>query len=36
MLSLLAQQWTGNVRELEHWVERDALGAAEIPCSRAG
>jgi DNA-binding NtrC family response regulator len=25
MMSLLAQEWTGNVRELEHWVEQDAF-----------
>ena len=32
MLSLLAGEWTGNVRELEHWVERHALVAlAEVP-----
>jgi DNA-binding NtrC family response regulator len=27
MLSLPGREWTGNVRELEHWVERHALGA---------
>ena len=26
MLSLTGRDWTGNVRELEHWVERHALG----------
>jgi two-component system, NtrC family, response regulator HydG len=32
MLPLLAREWTGNVRELEHWVERDALVArVEMP-----
>jgi DNA-binding NtrC family response regulator len=32
MLPLLAREWTGNVRELEHWVEHHALVAqAEIP-----
>ena len=32
MLPLLAREWTGNVRELEHWVERHALVArAELP-----
>jgi DNA-binding NtrC family response regulator len=25
MLPLLAGEWLGNVRELEHWVERSAL-----------
>jgi DNA-binding NtrC family response regulator len=25
MLPLLGREWTGNVRELEHWVERTAL-----------
>jgi len=25
MLPLTGREWTGNVRELEHWVERDAL-----------
>jgi two-component system, NtrC family, response regulator HydG len=25
MLPLLGKEWTGNVRELEHWVERNAL-----------
>jgi DNA-binding NtrC family response regulator len=25
ILPLTAREWTGNVRELEHWVERDAL-----------
>lgn len=29
VMALLAQEWTGNVRELEHWVELDALRAAE-------
>ena len=28
MLSLPGQEWTGNVRELEHWVERHALASA--------
>ena len=28
MLPLLGQEWTGNVRELEHWVERAALASA--------
>jgi len=27
MLPLLGKEWTGNVRELEHWVERSALAA---------
>jgi DNA-binding NtrC family response regulator len=27
MLPLLGREWTGNVRELEHWVERAALTA---------
>ncbi|HKH93964.1 MAG TPA: sigma 54-interacting transcriptional regulator [Gemmatimonadaceae bacterium] len=27
MLPLLGGEWTGNVRELEHWVERSALAA---------
>ena len=27
IMSLLAQEWTGNVRELEHWVELDARRA---------
>jgi two-component system response regulator HydG len=32
LLPLLAGEWTGNVRELEHWVERHALVArAELP-----
>ncbi|MEP6620628.1 MAG: sigma 54-interacting transcriptional regulator [bacterium] len=29
IMSLLAQEWTGNVRELEHWVELDALRSGE-------
>ncbi len=29
VMSLLAQEWTGNVRELEHWVELDALRATD-------
>ena len=28
MLPLLGHEWTGNVRELEHWVERTALAAS--------
>jgi DNA-binding NtrC family response regulator len=32
MLPLLGHEWTGNVRELEHWVERSALASrAEQP-----
>jgi two-component system, NtrC family, response regulator HydG len=31
MLSLTAREWTGNVRELEHWVERQALVARAEP-----
>ncbi|MDB4884331.1 MAG: Sigma-54 dependent transcriptional regulator [Gemmatimonadetes bacterium] len=27
MLPLLGHEWTGNVRELEHWVERTALAS---------
>jgi len=27
MLPLLAGEWSGNVRELQHWVERNALAA---------
>ena len=29
MLPLPGREWTGNVRELEHWVERHALGARD-------
>ena len=37
MLPLLGREWTGNVRELEHWVERHALAArAERPRAEAG
>jgi DNA-binding NtrC family response regulator len=28
MLPLLGHEWTGNVRELEHWVERNALSSS--------
>jgi DNA-binding NtrC family response regulator len=28
MLPLLGHEWTGNVRELEHWVERSALASS--------
>ena len=31
MLTLPGREWTGNVRELEHWVERHALGARTEP-----
>ena len=32
MLPLLGRDWAGNVRELEHWVERSSLAArAEQP-----
>jgi DNA-binding NtrC family response regulator len=30
-LALLSREWTGNVRELEHWVERHALTARADP-----
>jgi DNA-binding NtrC family response regulator len=37
MLPLLGHEWTGNVRELEHWVERSALASSvEQPRSGAG
>jgi DNA-binding NtrC family response regulator len=37
ILPLAARDWTGNVRELEHWVERHALGAvAEEPRGERG
>ncbi|HEU4723277.1 MAG TPA: sigma 54-interacting transcriptional regulator [Gemmatimonadaceae bacterium] len=37
MLPLLGREWTGNVRELEHWVERSALVArAEHPRASGG
>jgi len=37
MLPLLGREWTGNVRELEHWVERAALAArAESGAHLAG
>ena len=37
MLSLPGREWMGNVRELEHWVERHALGArTEQPGAEAG
>ncbi|MFL5617074.1 MAG: sigma-54-dependent transcriptional regulator [Gemmatimonadaceae bacterium] len=31
MLPLLGREWTGNVRELEHWVERHTLAARAEP-----
>jgi len=31
MLALPGREWTGNVRELEHWVERHALAARSEP-----
>jgi DNA-binding NtrC family response regulator len=31
MLPLLGREWAGNVRELEHWVERHALAARVEP-----
>jgi two-component system response regulator HydG len=31
MLSLLGREWTGNVRELEHWVERHAFATRPAP-----
>ena len=37
MLTLPGREWTGNVRELEHWVERHALGArTEQPRAEPG
>lgn len=37
LLPLLGREWTGNVRELEHWVERSALVArAEHPRAGSG
>ena len=33
LLPLLGREWTGNVRELEHWVERQALMARGEPSS---
>jgi DNA-binding NtrC family response regulator len=37
MLPLLGHEWTGNVRELEHWVERTALASrTERPSDASG
>jgi len=37
MLPLLGRDWVGNVRELEHWVERNSLAArVEQPRTNAG
>jgi DNA-binding NtrC family response regulator len=36
MLPLLGHEWSGNVRELEHWVERAALTARHESPSESG